>query len=304
MLIYNIQKQKVKDDVRKSNDDLYFKLFISGVVLTILSWIFAWGRFASLYEYTFFPLWLGLIITINGFSGLLLHDSLLSRMNSNFLFLFLVSIPFWWFFELLNLHTQNWRYIGPELFKPTEYFLRASISFSTVVPAILSVSFLVYGILRRIRPITGKKIKINPFFLFTLGIIALLLIFFVPNLSYPLVWVTLFLLVDPLNYSLGLPSFLNLIRQGKWTIPISVAAASLFTGFWWELWNFYSLPKWTYSVPYLGFFKIFEMPILGYIGYLTFGLEVYSFTSLSFGILKKLFGIRLNNELYNLEHEV
>ena len=58
-------------------------------------------------------------------------------------------------------------------------------------------------------------------------------------------------------------------------------AAALFAGFWWECWNFHALPKWIYTVPYVGFWKIFEMPVLGYIGYPFFGLIVFSYTVLA-----------------------
>ena len=49
--------------------------------------------------------------------------------------------------------------------------------------------------------------------------------------------------------------------------------AALVCGFFWEMWNFYSLARWTYSIPYVQRFHLFEMPILGYGGYLPFGLE-------------------------------
>jgi hypothetical protein len=39
------------------------------------------------------------------------------------------------------------------------------------------------------------------------------------------------------------------------------------------MWNTYSLARWTYSVPLVHRFQIFEMPLLGYAGYLPFGLE-------------------------------
>jgi hypothetical protein len=39
------------------------------------------------------------------------------------------------------------------------------------------------------------------------------------------------------------------------------------------MWNFYSLAKWKYSIPFVERFHLFEMPILGYAGYLPFGLE-------------------------------
>ena len=51
-------------------------------------------------------------------------------------------------------------------------------------------------------------------------------------------------------------------------------------GFLWELWNVHSYPKWIYHVPGAEFWYLFEMPALGYLGYLPFGLEVYLFTHL------------------------
>jgi len=61
----------------------------------------------------------------------------------------------------------------------------------------------------------------------------------------------------------------------------------LFTGLWWEIWNYYSLPKWVYTIPYVGFWKIFEMPLLGYLGYPFFGLIVFTYAGLISSILLK-----------------
>ena len=36
------------------------------------------------------------------------------------------------------------------------------------------------------------------------------------------------------------------------------------------------MPKWVYHIPYVGEPKLFEMPVLGYGGYLPFALEVYA----------------------------
>ena len=51
------------------------------------------------------------------------------------------------------------------------------------------------------------------------------------------------------------------------------ALAALFCGFFWELWNTWSLAKWEYAIPLVQRFELFEMPLLGYAGYLPFGLE-------------------------------
>jgi hypothetical protein len=54
---------------------------------------------------------------------------------------------------------------------------------------------------------------------------------------------------------------------------VCYAAAALVCGFFWEMWNYGSLAHWEYAVPYVGQFRIFEMPLLGYAGYLPFGIE-------------------------------
>ncbi len=48
----------------------------------------------------------------------------------------------------------------------------------------------------------------------------------------------------------------------------------------WELWNFYSYPKWIYHIPYVGVLHVFEMPLAGYGGYLFFGPELYALYNL------------------------
>ena len=60
---------------------------------------------------------------------------MLLRQPLSFLLLFPASAGFWWFFEYLNRFAQNWSYTGIE-FGPDEYFLFATLSFSTVLPAI------------------------------------------------------------------------------------------------------------------------------------------------------------------------
>ena len=51
------------------------------------------------------------------------------------------------------------------------------------------------------------------------------------------------------------------------------------------MWNFYSLPKWTYTIPYVGFWHVFEMPLLGYLGYLPFGIVVFAYAGLALKLI-------------------
>jgi len=82
-------------------------------------------------------------------------------------------------------------------------------------------------------------------------------------------------LLDPLNNVLGRKSTLAHIVGKDWRFVV-LPLAGLCCGFFWEMWNYYALPKWYYTVPYVGFWKIFEMPLLGYTGYLPFAVELFA----------------------------
>ena len=78
---------------------------------------------------------------------------------------------------------------------------------------------------------------------------------------------------------------LQKLHNGNYTIIASISAATLSNGIVWELWNYYSSPKWLYTIPYVGFLKVFEMPILGYLGYPFFGMIVYNFVLLLYAFI-------------------
>jgi hypothetical protein len=61
------------------------------------------------------------------------------------------------------------------------------------------------------------------------------------------------------------------------------------------MWNFYSYPKWYYTIPYVEFWKVFEMPLLGYGGYLFFGLIIWSFAMLIFALWNRTFSSARNS---------
>jgi hypothetical protein len=264
-------------------------IFFCGIVLTALSWISAWGNFGIFSEYSFFPLWIGYILSINGTSEILFGISLLRRMGCLFLGLFAASIPLWWFFEHINSIVQNWHYLFVRPISDLHYVIQASIDFATVIPAVLSTSFFFYMLLQAKSVHSNcQPIKIRRSHLFLsllLGTTSFLLLPIFPHETFPLVWIAPILVLEPFAYALGLPCVLQLLELGEWKIPISIMIGTLFTGFWWELWNFYSLPKWVYTIPYVGFWKIFEMPVLGYLGYPFFGLVIFSYTATAFSVV-------------------
>jgi hypothetical protein len=260
-------------------------LLIIGTALAALAWIVAWGTSGFLSEHSFFPLWLGYILAVNGLSEVRFKTSLTSTMGRSFLLLFPISIPLWWFFEGMNAIVQNWHYHLAHPISSTQYVIEASLDFSTVVPAVLSTSFLLRAAARGVRipePHWRPRVSARGLAIAVLagiGCFALLPLF--PQETFPLVWVAPILILEPVAHAIRYPSLLADVVKNGWTRLFAVMAATLVTGLWWEMWNFYSLPKWTYAIPYVGFWHIFEMPLLGYLGYPFFGIVVFSYAAIA-----------------------
>jgi hypothetical protein len=89
---------------------------------------------------------------------------------------------------------------------------------------------------------------------------------------FPLVWVAPPLLLLAIAALRGEPHALSGIAAGDWRSFVASSFSALCCGFFWEMWNYGSFAKWVYVIPYVGVLHVFEMPILGYAGYLPFGV--------------------------------
>lgn len=261
-----------------------------GLALLLLFWFFAWTRiswFSPLQRMTFVPLWFSYILLANGVclrqTGKcpLLHDT------QFFLILFPLSGVFWWFFEYLNQIVHNWYYVGVD-YGPLAYGLHASVSFSTVLPAVYTTRIIVgesTWFKDRFHNLPSLK-KVSPLWMNTvllvLGCVGLTAVGIWPDKLFALVWVAPLLLLTGLLHLGGFPSQIGEMVKGDWRPATSAALAALFCGGLWEMWNYLSMAKWLYNVPFVHRFEIFEMPLLGYMGYLPFGifcLEIVEFFS-------------------------
>jgi len=259
-----------------------------GLLLIGIFWFLNWNLQGLRTHWGFFPLWLGYCLVVDALVYLRTNTSLIHRSVKNYFLLFLISIPSWWLFEAINLRTQNWEYLGREFFTDLEFALLSSISFSTVMPAVFGTSELAHSYFLRkeknLSPIT--KISKLPFFLFISGCLFLSLVILWPAYFFPLVWISIYLILDPLCFWVKQPSLLRCIATENYQAVFSLWIGTLICGFFWEMWNFYSYPKWIYHIPFVDFGRIFEMPVLGYGGYIPFGMELFAMYHLSSYILK------------------
>ncbi len=107
-----------------------------------------------------------------------------------------------------------------------------------------------------------------------------------PIYFFPFLWLSVYFILEPINLWLGNPGLFSFTNQKEWRPILFLFFGALITGFFWEFWNYFSYPKWIYTVPFVGHAKIFEMPILGYFGYLPFSLELCAIYQLVNRVLK------------------
>jgi len=180
---------------------------------------------------------------------------------------------------MINDRTGNWEYQGSNTFTAIEYYLLCTLSFSTVMPAVFETAELVRSFAWMERFASRARLKRSPFVapaIFLSGFAMLGLTLAWPKYFYPLVWVSLLLILEPLNRWLGRRHLLESLQQGDWRPVLSLSFGALICGFFWEMWNYYSWPKWVYHTPGAQFLHIFEMPLLGYGGYIPFALELFA----------------------------
>lgn len=269
----------------------------SGISLIIIFWYLNWSLDGLRTQWGFFPLWFGYCLAIDGIVLKRRGTSLLTRSPKKYIGLFLISAPFWWLFELFNYHLKNWQYIGKENFTNVEYALLASLSFSTVIPAVFGSAELAstFGWIKKIKiPFIIRNTRTTSLIFLVLGIFFLISIIKWYNIFYPFVWITVYFLIEPFNTNSEFSSLLSFTQKGNWKPIISLALGCLICAFFWEMWNFYSYPKWIYHLPHVSSPKLFEMPLPGYIGYIPFSFELFTITSLVYGLMK----LKLTDYLY------
>jgi len=203
-------------------------------------------------------------------------------LNRNLPFLIVISSGFWCIYEIINLRLENWFYIN----LPSNFFQRwigYLLAYGTVVPALyVTKEFLsvILGVIK-VRPIRMGHYAIPAVYIGAAMCIATIAF---PVFLFPLAWIFLFLILDGYNYRRGRPSFMGEREQGLAGNLISTLSSGLICGVIWETWNFWSISKWIYTVPFFENLKIFEMPLPGYLGFLFFAMGTIAFVNFLQGI--------------------
>jgi len=271
-----------------------------GLGLAGVFWALNWTLEGPRTHWGFFPMWLGYCLAVDALVYLRKGTSLLTRSRGKYISLFFISAPVWWIFEVVNWRLQNWQYLGANIFTPIQFWLWATLSFTTVIPAVFGSAELVgsFAFIQRLG--RGPKIaptKATTALFFCAGLVMFVLMWLWPRLFFPFVWISVYFVMEPINIWLGNRHLASWTAKGDWRPVIALWLGALLTAFFWEMWNYLSYPKWVYQVPWGQSWPIFEMPLLGYGGYLPFALELYAIYHLVSG----LFGDRDSHYVQLLE---
>jgi hypothetical protein len=233
----------------------------------LVSWLylFAWWPYLLLGD--------GLLLLLTG-------GSWLKNRPWEFLRLAFWSVTAWLVFEAFNLILLNWRYVGMQ----PQVWLRwpgYALAFATVLPGIM-ITAQVLAVLGAWRGARGRPLALGHWQpgAILVGSACLVLPLLLPHYAFPLIWLGFIFLLDPINDRLRGASLIRRWARGDRQEVLCLITAGLICGVWWELWNYPARAKWIYTLPAFNFWNIFEMPLLGYLGFLPFALEcavIYNF---------------------------
>ncbi len=273
------------------------------IALIIFSFLFHLSGYYALrykiepFQYFFYIVsWWSYIVFID--TVLSLKENKFIILNRGLPVLIIISCSFWCIFEIINVRIQNWFYIS----LPQDTYRRYAgylLAYGTVIPAIYVTRELMLRFVGASRT-TPFSMRHYPAYSIPLGTISLLLTYLYPSYCFALTWVFLALILDGYNYAKGYGSFMGDFEKGLTGNMIATLLSGLVCGALWEAWNFRSVSKWVYTVPFFENMKIFEMPVLGYIGFPIFSLEVVAFVNFlkGVGLYGNACGKTFNKRLY------
>src|SRR6266850_507579 len=231
--------------------------------------------------------WTGYILFVDALVYKFKGRSLLMNDQLEFLVVAVVSIASWWLFEFYNaprFWNSNlelwWHYHNLE---PNLFLRRAGYdwAFATISPAMFETAELFTVTIFKTRQASpsGPAIRFPKAVLIVLVVVggggAIVPLLFPSEWFAPVIWLSFILLLDPINAWRGWPSITGDLARGDWRRLWSLLAGGLVCGVLWEFWNYWALTKWTYTVPFFGNVKIFEMPVLGFLGFPPFAVECW-----------------------------
>lgn len=216
--------------------------------------------------------------------------SMVSKIPQELIGIGVASISGWMIFEFLNFFVDdNWYYPWGNIIDRELFLLYACIISSGLLP----LCFEWYCVFQTFPKLNfrfsdGLKIVLSEKAKFIFLIAACLGIFasgLFPMQLFFALWLSPPVILAVVLDKIGVWTPLKPIGQGNWSPALLSALTYLVTGFCLEGQNYLSAihdgqniiytgdpAYWQYSLPYVNVLRVFEMPFLGFYGYLPFGV--------------------------------
>ena len=256
-------------------------------------WWLMWTRdtiFGSLVYWSFTPLWWGFIFVLDGIVYKRNNGaSLFASKPVTLLLSGIVSTVGWVYFEYYDYFVLgNWYY--PNAYHIPWSKITLTMEFLLTYSMITPVFFQWYNLFNTFpkfvaRYQNGPKMKLSGDMLIIVGAIIIAAMTYFPYPMFWSVWIGPFAVMTGILLKYDIWNPFTDIAEGNWNNGVLIGLASFANGIVWEFWNYGSAhPEqpitnpnyWVYNVPYVDVIHIFsEMPLLGYWGYIPFGVLVW-----------------------------
>jgi hypothetical protein len=290
--VFGFKKQEM--DVQKSIPKVAFPIWgWLGAIAFFPCIVLLWGHFSQpkiVLNWIWIPVFWGYTLLMDGW--LYVRTGGKSMIKNNIKEVFAIGVSAmggWMLFEYLNYFVEeNWIYPCGDMIPDDEFLLYAIVGSSGLIPVI----FVIYRLLNTFPNIknkyaNGPKVSLKPWFsnLFLLILLAgMFAISFYPNQLFGLLWVAPVAILAIVLSKVGLWTPFTGLKDGNWGPLVKYTLCYLIYGVSLECINYFSFQHladgeitgftpalWTYTIPYVSFWHVFEMPLVGYLGYLPFG---------------------------------
>jgi len=253
-----------------------------GLITLIVSEICLFRKIEPFHSWFYCFAWWSFILLADNLLLRLRGRSLLTSRRGELRSMLPLSVFVWLIFEAYNLIVRNWGYDGV----PSEMWLRwpgYAFAFATVLPGIFITSDLLdllFGPAAGAAPSECECLAEQPnsapsrVFLI-LGILLSVAPLVWPRYFFAAIWLGPIFLLDPMLERVGLKSLALGIAARERRRIWSLLLGGLACGAMWEFWNFWAASRWVYTVPFFGSGKVFEMPVMGFLGFPPFALECW-----------------------------
>ncbi len=272
----------------------YPKWFWIGLIMQAGTLFILWGKFSEpkwLINWADLPLFWGFTLVIDGLvykrNG---GSSLIRNAPQEIVAIGASSVVGWLLFEYLNFYVDdNWLYPKGNLIPDNEFTIYAVIGSSGLLP----LAFECYSLLRTIKWLknrfdNGIKIIIAPWIQTVILIVCFISLFLSAifhNTLFFALWMSPMIILVIMLDKFDIWTPFTPVKQGNWTPMLLFALSYFIIGFCLEGMNYFGATHnpdqtisthnpayWQYSLPYVNCCHVFEMPGLGLLGYMPFGV--------------------------------